>query len=57
MKQLIAKDEVSQQQYDAAVAAADAARATVESAQAAVTEADAGRVGGREPAHAGDRPA
>ncbi|HEX7485307.1 MAG TPA: HlyD family secretion protein [Vicinamibacterales bacterium] len=39
MKQLIAKDEVSQQQYDAAVAASDAARATVESAQAAVLEA------------------
>jgi membrane fusion protein, multidrug efflux system len=39
MKQLIAKDEVSQQQYDAAVAAADAARAMVESAQASVSEA------------------
>jgi len=39
MKQLIAKDEVSQQQYDAAVAAADAARATVEAVQAAVSEA------------------
>lgn len=39
MKQLVAKDEVSQQQYDAAVAGADAARATVESAQAAVGEA------------------
>jgi membrane fusion protein, multidrug efflux system len=39
MKQLIAKDEVSQQQYDAAVAAAEAARATVESVQAAVIEA------------------
>ncbi len=39
MKQLIAKDEVSQQQYDAAVAAADAAKATVESAQASVNEA------------------
>ena len=35
MKQLVAKDEVSQQQYDAAVAAAEAANATVESAQAA----------------------
>ncbi len=42
MKQLIAKDEISQQQYDAAVAASDAARATVESAQAAVTEATQG---------------
>jgi membrane fusion protein, multidrug efflux system len=39
MKQLIAKDEVSQQQYDAAVAAAEAARATVESTEAAVAEA------------------
>ncbi len=39
MKQLIAKDEVSQQQYDAAVAEADAARATVESVQASVSEA------------------
>jgi membrane fusion protein (multidrug efflux system) len=42
MKQLIAKDEISQQQYDAAVAAADGARATVESAQAAVFEAEYG---------------
>ncbi|PYS55242.1 MAG: HlyD family secretion protein [Acidobacteria bacterium] len=40
MKQLIAKDEISQQQYDAAVAAAEAARATVESAQAAVFQAE-----------------
>jgi membrane fusion protein (multidrug efflux system) len=39
MKQLVAKDEISQQQYDAAVASADAARATVESAQASVNEA------------------
>ncbi len=39
MKQLIAKDEVSQQQYDAAVAAADAAKATVDSARASVNEA------------------
>jgi membrane fusion protein, multidrug efflux system len=39
MKQLVAKDEVSQQQYDASVAAADAARAMVESAQASVNEA------------------
>lgn len=39
MKQLIVKDEVSQQQYDAAVAGAEAAAAMVESAQAAVTEA------------------
>jgi membrane fusion protein (multidrug efflux system) len=38
MKQLIAKDEISQQQYDAAQGAADAARATVESAQAGVAQ-------------------
>jgi membrane fusion protein (multidrug efflux system) len=40
MKQLIAKDEVSQQQYDAAVAAADAARASVEAAKAMVAEGE-----------------
>ncbi len=34
MQQLIAKDEVSQQQYDAAVAAEQAAQATVEAARA-----------------------
>jgi membrane fusion protein, multidrug efflux system len=39
MQQLVAKDEVSQQQYDAAVAAADAARAAVESARAQVAAA------------------
>lgn len=39
MKQLIVKDEVSQQQYDAAVAAAEAAKAGVESAQAVISEA------------------
>jgi membrane fusion protein (multidrug efflux system) len=39
MKQLIAKDEISQQQYDAAVGAADAARAAVESAQFGVSQA------------------
>ena len=38
MKQLIAKDEISQQQYDAAVSAAEAARAVVESAQADVLQ-------------------
>ena len=38
MKQLIAKDEISQQQYDAAVSAAEAAHAAVESAQAAVLQ-------------------
>jgi len=42
MKQLVAKDEISEQQYDAAVAAAEAAQATVEAAQAAVAEADLG---------------
>ncbi len=40
MKQLIAKDEISQQQFDAAVAAADAARASVDSARAIVAEAE-----------------
>ena len=39
MKQLIAKDEISQQQYDAAVGAAEAARAAVDSAQAGVLQA------------------
>jgi membrane fusion protein (multidrug efflux system) len=39
MKQLIAKDEISQQQYDAAVGAADAARAAVDSTQAGVVQA------------------
>lgn len=39
MKQLISKDEVSQQQYDAAVAAAEAANAAVQTATAAVAEA------------------
>src|SRR6266516_567315 len=40
MKQLIAKDEISQQQYDAAVGAADAAHAEVESAQAGVLQTE-----------------
>jgi membrane fusion protein, multidrug efflux system len=39
MKQLIAKDEISQQQYDSAVSGAEAARAGVESADAAVLQA------------------
>ena len=39
LKPLLAKDEVSQQQYDAAAAGAEAANATVESARAAVNEA------------------
>jgi membrane fusion protein (multidrug efflux system) len=37
MKQLIAKEEISQQQYDAAVAASESLRATVEVAQAEVS--------------------
>ncbi len=39
MKQLVAKDEISRQQYDAAVAAEQAARATVEAARSAVAAA------------------
>ncbi|MGE5246184.1 MAG: HlyD family secretion protein [Betaproteobacteria bacterium] len=39
---LLAKDEVSQQQFDAVKAAADAAKAAVDSAQSQVTEARAG---------------
>jgi membrane fusion protein (multidrug efflux system) len=42
LKGLLAKDEVSQQQYDAAVASADAQRAAVDSAQSGVVEAQAG---------------
>src|SRR5262249_1028897 len=38
MKQLISKDEISQQQYDAAVSAAEAARAAVDSAEAGVVQ-------------------
>jgi membrane fusion protein (multidrug efflux system) len=40
MEMLIAKDEVSRQQYDAAVAAATSARATVDSANAQVASAE-----------------
>ena len=40
MKQLVAKDEISQQQYDAAVSAADATQAAVESAQASVLQVE-----------------
>jgi len=40
MKQLITKDEISQQQYDASVSAAEAARAAVDSAQAGVMQAE-----------------
>jgi membrane fusion protein, multidrug efflux system len=42
LKGLLAKDEVSQQQYDAAEAAADAQKAAVEAAQGGVGEAEAG---------------
>ncbi len=42
MKQLVAKDEVSRQQYDATVAASEAAKAAVEGAQAGVVEAEQG---------------
>jgi membrane fusion protein, multidrug efflux system len=39
---LLAKDEISQQQFDAATAAADSARAAADSAKAQVIEAEAG---------------
>ena len=42
-KELIGKDEISRQQFDAAVAAAAAARAAVDAARAAVTEAEHAR--------------
>jgi membrane fusion protein (multidrug efflux system) len=42
MKQLVAKDEISQQQFDAASAAAEASRASVDAARAAVAEAGRG---------------
>lgn len=41
LKGLLAKDEVSQQQYDAAVAAADAQAASVDTARAQIVEAEA----------------
>ena len=41
-KALLAKDEIAQQQFDAAVAAADASRAAAESARSQVQEAEAG---------------
>src|SRR5207302_4144865 len=40
MKQLIAKDEISQQQYDASISAAEAAHAAVDSVQAGVLQAE-----------------
>jgi len=42
LKGLLAKDEVSQQQYDAAAATADAQRAGVDAARSGVAEAEAG---------------
>ncbi len=42
LKGLLAKDEVSQQQYDAAVAAADAQKAGVDAAKGGVAAAEAG---------------
>jgi membrane fusion protein, multidrug efflux system len=41
LRGLLAKDEIAQQQFDAAVASADASKAAVESARAQVTEAEA----------------
>jgi membrane fusion protein (multidrug efflux system) len=40
MKQLVARDEISQQQYDVAVSDAQAAAAAVDSARASVTQAE-----------------
>jgi len=40
MKQLVAKDEISEQQYDAAIAAEASTHAAVESSRAAVTQAE-----------------
>jgi membrane fusion protein (multidrug efflux system) len=42
LRGLLAKDEISQQQFDTASAAAEAARAAADSARAQVTEAEAG---------------
>jgi membrane fusion protein, multidrug efflux system len=42
LRGLLAKDEVSQQQFDAAVATADAQRAAADSAQSQIAEAEAG---------------
>jgi membrane fusion protein, multidrug efflux system len=42
MKQLVARDEISRQQYDSAVAAAEATRATVDSARASVAQSEQG---------------
>jgi membrane fusion protein (multidrug efflux system) len=40
LKPLVAKDEIPQQQYDAAVSAADATKATLDSTLAGITEAE-----------------
>ena len=53
MKTLVAKDEVSRQEYDAAVMAADAARAEHEGAVAQGRDAEAGVRGGAGQAHPG----
>jgi len=42
LRGLLAKDEVSQQQFDAAVAAADAQKAAADTVRAQITEAEAG---------------
>jgi len=42
LKTLVAKEEISQQQYDSAVTSAEAARAAFESAKAGVSEAETG---------------
>jgi len=42
LRGLLAKDEVAQQQFDAAVAAADVQRAAVDTAKSQITEAEAG---------------
>ncbi len=42
LRGLLAKDEVSQQQFDAAVAAADAQRASADSSKSQINEAEAG---------------
>jgi membrane fusion protein, multidrug efflux system len=42
LRGLLAKDEVSQQQFDTATAAADAQRASADSAKSQITEAEAG---------------
>jgi membrane fusion protein (multidrug efflux system) len=60
LKGLLAKDEVSQQQYDAAAAQAAASQAAADSAQAQVTEAQTGIMSAQSrlnSAHAGEQQA